>query len=370
MSLLQDALRRLEMERASPALVAAAPIAPATPVLTAPVRIAADSPRPRSALLVAAALFASGLAGAVLGAAKIQIVLPAAQAQVPVPMAPPASAPAPGPTPPILPNITELPPPPPAPTAGAPFGPPAPASTARTQPAAPTAAVPAARTAPKTSVPHPKPPGRRARSAASIRQAAARHAAAQRELLSDFNQGDEALAAGDWEGAEKKFRAVVGEQPQAVEGWNNLGVALLRQKKVAPAREAFDRAIGLSPGYPAALQNAGLLLLEEGQPQEAAELFRRAVVADPSAVAPRVNLAIALTRGGRVSQALEVLSEARGRFGGDPDFLYHLGTTSERAGDTDQAAEAYRAFLAASHGARPAQEQAVRHRLEAWGMLR
>ncbi len=191
--------------------------------------------------------------------------------------------------------------------------------------------------------------------------------AVRAETLAAFNQGSRALASGDWEEAERSLRRSVEEAPQLVEAWNNLGIALLRQRKIDGARSAFDRAISLDPGYPAALQNAGLLRLgEDGRPIEAAELFRRAAAADPGAAAPRVNLAIALARAGRVAEAQAILSAARKRFPRDPEVLYHLGTVSERAGDRARAAEAYAAFLAAAQGTRAEREQAVRERLAAW----
>ena len=191
------------------------------------------------------------------------------------------------------------------------------------------------------------------------------------ENLAAFNRGSHALASGDWEEAERSLRQVVEDDPKLVEAWNNLGIALLRQKKIDGARAAFDRAISLDPAYPLALQNAGLLRLgEDGKPTQAAELFRRAAVADPDTAAPRVNLAIALARAGRVVEAQAVLSAARRRFPQDPNVLYHLGTVSERAGDRARAAEAYAAFLAAARGTLPDRERAVRERLVAWGGIR
>ncbi|OFX18704.1 MAG: hypothetical protein A2V77_01130 [Anaeromyxobacter sp. RBG_16_69_14] len=187
------------------------------------------------------------------------------------------------------------------------------------------------------------------------------------ETLAAFNQGSHALASGDWEEAERSLRPIVEDDPQLVEAWNNLGIALLRQGKVDGARAAFERAISLDPAYPAALQNAGLLALgEDGRPVEAAELFRRAAAADPGAAAPRVNLAIALARAGRVAEARAVLLGARKRFPQDPDVLYHLGIVSERAGDRVRAAEAYAAFLAAAPGTPGERARAVRERLGAW----
>lgn len=182
-----------------------------------------------------------------------------------------------------------------------------------------------------------------------------------------FNEGVAALARGDWEKAERRFRDVLAADPSVVEAWNNLGVTLSRRGKSVEASAAFREAALRDPAYAPALLNAGLLLLGEiGKEAEAEALFSRAAAADPGSVAALVDLAIARARLGRLGEAEGTLLAALRRFPGDPDVLYHLGTVYERTGERQKAAAAYRNFLAASAGSRPALEKPVRERLAVW----
>jgi Flp pilus assembly protein TadD len=182
--------------------------------------------------------------------------------------------------------------------------------------------------------------------------------------LARFNEGIAAQAGGDWETAARLFQDVVALDPSIVEGWNNLGNALLRLGKLPDADRALRRALSLDPNYPAALVNAGLLRLQDGRPAEG--LFRARRLARPRNPAPRVNLAISQARQGALSEAEEILAAARRAFPGNADVLYHLGTLYERAGNRDKAREAYGAFLSASAGLQPDRERLVRERLLEW----
>ena len=191
-------------------------------------------------------------------------------------------------------------------------------------------------------------------------------ASAKDPVLDKFNAGVAALNRGDAEGAARSLREVTASSPGLVEGWNALGLALLRQKRLDEADAAFSRVLSLSPRYAPGLLNAGLLRLEQGRIEEGAVFFSRAADLSPGALAPRVNLAVAQARLGKFGQAEETLLAAGHRFPGHPDVLYHLGTVYDRAGDRAKGVEAYEAFLAASAGSRPSLEEQVRARLRAW----
>jgi len=214
----------------------------------------------------------------------------------------------------------------------------------------------------------------RARSAAKSRRDTAPSvpaATAQSEdgrasQLTRFNEGIAAQTGGDWESAARLFQEVVSKDPSIVEGWNNLGNALLRLGKLPEADRAFRKALSLDPDYPAALLNAGLLRLRDGRLAEAAPFFARAAALDPRNPAPRVNLAISQARRGAIAEAEETLAAARRAFPSNADVLYHLGTVYERAGNRDKAREAYASFLAVSNGRRPEMERLVRERLQEW----
>lgn len=185
-------------------------------------------------------------------------------------------------------------------------------------------------------------------------------------MLEKFNSGVAALNRGDAEGAARLLREATASSPDLVEGWNALGLALLRQKRLDEADAVFTKVLALSPRYAPGLLNAGLLRLEQGRAEEAAVLFSRASDLSPAVLAPRVNLAVAQMRLGKFGQAEETLLAADRRFPGHPDVLYHLGAVYDRGGNRAKGVEAYTAFLAASAGSRPAMEDRVRARLRAW----
>jgi len=183
--------------------------------------------------------------------------------------------------------------------------------------------------------------------------------------LEKFNAGVAALNRGDAEDAARLLREVTASSPGLVEGWNALGLALLRQRRLDEADAVFSKVLALSPRYAPGLLNAGLLRLEQGRIEEAIAYFSRAAELSPGALAPRVNLAVAQARLGKFGQAEETLLAAYRRFPDHPDVLYHLGTVYDRAGNRAKAVEAYAAFLAASAGSRPLMEDRVRARLRA-----
>ena len=390
MSLLQDALRRLQKAPGE-----AAP-APGSPVQTPFPR--SGVPNVRRLLAVAGGIaFLCGVAVVVvvlMHPSAPSVALPPRPSAQPVP-APPAVSPEPtspaapqtvspslqvvSPAPPVAAPQTELPAParstatltraavPPA--AGEKSPPPAKRSparsiaTARTSsdthaPPADSPVLTSPAAPPADSPPSPAPLEKRA--PASIRGT----------LLDDFNGGVEAQARGDFPAAAAKFRSVIEADPNVVEAWNNLGISLLRQGKVADAKAAFGRTLALDPGYPPGLVNAGLLkMANEGDPAGAAVLFAQAAAADPDSQAARVNLAIAQARLGKTGAALETLQAARRRFPRNADILYHTGTFYERTGNREKAAETYAAFLRESAGTRPSLESSVRERLKAWGKV-
>lgn len=186
-------------------------------------------------------------------------------------------------------------------------------------------------------------------------------------VLERFNAGVAALNRGDAGEAERLLREVTASSPELVEGWNALGLALLRQKRLDEADAFFSKVLSLSPRYAPGLLNAGLLRLEQGRIEEGAALFSHAADLSPRALAPRVNLAVAQARLGKYGQAEETLLTAGRRFPGHPDVLYHLGTVYDRVGNRAKGVEAYAAFLAASAGSRPLTEERVRARLREWG---
>lgn len=351
MSLLQDALRKAQRLGGT-----------STPPPLPPFREGSPGkPGTRWKVIawILAAVFAVGVAG----------VLFLTRRTGPPPILPPVPAPSqatPSPAPPVT--------PPPSPVASSEPG--ASAGVPPTAPVSEPASLRPAARAGSSRVPPPDRPAPRRPSASSVPAAKVPATAGDAPLpvpgeqkdpvLEKFNAGVAALGRGDAEEAARLLREVTASSPGLVEGWNALGLALLRQKRLDEADAALSRVLSLSPRYAPGLLNAGLLRLEQGRIEEGAALFSRAADLSPGTLAPRVNLAVAQARLGKFGQAEETLLAADRRFPGHPDVLYHLGTVYDRVGNRAKGVEAYTAFLAASGGSRPLMEERVRARLRAW----
>jgi len=70
-----------------------------------------------------------------------------------------------------------------------------------------------------------------------------------------FNLGLALSHAGDLVQAESEYRRALDLTPGSAESWNGLGAVLLKQRKLAEAKRAFETALVLKPNYRDALYN-------------------------------------------------------------------------------------------------------------------
>jgi len=89
------------------------------------------------------------------------------------------------------------------------------------------------------------------------------------------NEGLALSNAGDWSGAENKFRAAIRADRQIPEAWNGLGHALKRQQRYDAALVAYDEALKLRPDYPQALEYLGETYVELGRLDDARDVLAR-----------------------------------------------------------------------------------------------
>lgn len=89
------------------------------------------------------------------------------------------------------------------------------------------------------------------------------------------NEGLALSNAGDWSGAEDKFRAALRADRKIPEAWNGLGHALKRQQRYDAALVAYDEALRLRPAYPQALEYLGETYVELGRLDDAREVLAR-----------------------------------------------------------------------------------------------
>src|ERR1035441_6014619 len=77
-----------------------------------------------------------------------------------------------------------------------------------------------------------------------------------------FDGAVRALAAGDYETAERGFQSVLREQPRQIAALSNLGVIYSRTNRADKAIAVYQRALGVSPNDKAILLNLGLVYLD------------------------------------------------------------------------------------------------------------
>jgi tetratricopeptide (TPR) repeat protein len=83
------------------------------------------------------------------------------------------------------------------------------------------------------------------------------------------NEGLALANAGNWAGAEEKYRAAIRADRKIPEAWNGLGHALKKQARYDAALAAYDEALRLRPSYPQALEYLGETYVELGRLDDA-----------------------------------------------------------------------------------------------------
>jgi len=111
--------------------------------------------------------------------------------------------------------------------------------------------------------------------------------------------------AGDAVGAEESARRALQFLPHSAEAWGQLGDALVQQKKIAEAAEAFAEALRRDPDSFWALQNLAQAHAKLGRRDEALDEFRRAIELKPRFGPAWLGLGQLLEEMGRKPEAEE-----------------------------------------------------------------
>jgi Tfp pilus assembly protein PilF len=121
---------------------------------------------------------------------------------------------------------------------------------------------------------------------------------------------NEAMARGDFAGAEESDRAALAEDPRYAPSLNGLGLSLTAQGRVTEAQAQFKAALAAKPDYWEAANNMGLALGRAGRYDEAAAAFRKALELAPDNPGVHGNLGLALLSAGREKDGLAELDAA------------------------------------------------------------
>ena len=125
-----------------------------------------------------------------------------------------------------------------------------------------------------------------------------------------FAQGAAALAAGDYDAADRIFRTIVEQDPAAHQAWLALAVVAIRAGSPELAIEHARRALALDRNNPDYLNQLGIAYGEHGELRAAEQALRRALKANPAHAGAHHNLAKALQKQGRLDESLKEFERA------------------------------------------------------------
>src|ERR1022692_4801602 len=169
-----------------------------------------------------------------------------------------------------------------------------------------------------------------------------------------FDGAVRALAAGDYETAERGFQSVLREQPRQIAALSNLGVIYSRTNRADKAIAVYQRALRVSPNDKTILLNLGLVYLRQEAHARALPLFARVVAIDPQHLQARQLLAVCRAYVGQLAPAildLEALHTAAPR---DEGILFLLGFAYLKNHDAEKAKAIFQLMFEAA-GAERAQ---------------
>jgi len=147
-----------------------------------------------------------------------------------------------------------------------------------------------------------------------------------------FQRGQEALAHGQLDEAERDFRGVLAADPKAGGAYANLGVVYIRRKQWAKALEMLEKAERLMPKMAGIQLNIGLLYYRQDEFLKAIPRFETVVRNQPNEVQPRYLLGLCYFFAERWADATATLEPLWARESGELPYLYVLSNAAHRAG--------------------------------------
>ena len=158
------------------------------------------------------------------------------------------------------------------------------------------------------------------------------------EALRLAYEGAAALAAGDLEAAEARFRELSEREPDLPGGW--LGLAEIRERRgdLVGALDLVRRARSKDSDDPAAAFFAGRLLARMGSTEEALAALEVARRLAPAAPEGHLLAALLLRDAGRLEEGLEVLREALATDAAAPELAEELSFQLLASGESREAA--------------------------------
>jgi tetratricopeptide (TPR) repeat protein len=144
---------------------------------------------------------------------------------------------------------------------------------------------------------------------------------------------------GNRDKAEQHYQAAVKLNPaQFPDAYYNYGVLLTMEDKLDEAEKAFRKTLAIAPSYYAAHNNLGNVLEREGKLREAEAEYLKALEGNPGFRRAHFNLGRLLVNQQKYAEGIEQLGQTLTPVDDDtPSYLYALGATYGRAGDSASA---------------------------------
>jgi tetratricopeptide (TPR) repeat protein len=152
-----------------------------------------------------------------------------------------------------------------------------------------------------------------------------------------FDGAAKALAAGDYQTAERGFQAVIKEQPRNIAALSNLGIIYSHTNRADQSIAVYRRALQVSPDDQPILVNLGLVYLKQEDHARALPLFARVVALDPKHLQARQLLAVCRAYVGQLEPAIHDLEAMHDAAPRDEGVLFLLGFTYLKAHDEAKA---------------------------------
>jgi len=152
-----------------------------------------------------------------------------------------------------------------------------------------------------------------------------------------FERAARALAARDYEAAERGFQDVLRAEPRNVAALSNLGVLYSRTNRPDRAIASYRRALQASPNDEAVLLNLGLVYLRQEAHARALPLFARILAKNPQHLQARKLRAVCLAYTGQLQPAIRELEALSASAPRDEEILFLLGFAYLKNGKPEQA---------------------------------
>ena len=168
----------------------------------------------------------------------------------------------------------------------------------------------------------------------------------QKRNVHDVAQAISLHKSGQLDEAERRYRAVLGRQPDNPDALHFLGLLLHQRGDAATGTESVRRATVAAPDYADAFNNLGNLLKLAGKFDEAEIAYRQALRLRPNDANAHSNLGVVLRVRGLLTESEAALRQAIAIDGRHVPAYTNLGHVLKRTGRVKEAIGCYRAAIA------------------------